>query len=182
MSLPFLPIVGGLLYCPTDWKFGEASLPSDLRLLHFDLLLLSGDQANSGWKPPTRFPVPRQYILNCNIGKIVGEIRASGNRHRERWLPNTLSSRATFAQKNARIIGGRNVSQGGGVFCEFVRKSTRLVDLKKVRSRGLEPPCLSTLEPESSASAISPRARRLGPTWEGACYPRRFALGKEKSA
>src|SRR5476649_1272543 len=31
--------------------------------------------------------------------------------------------------------------------------------LEKVRSRGLEPPCLSTLVPETSASAISPRAR-----------------------
>src|SRR5476649_2260730 len=33
--------------------------------------------------------------------------------------------------------------------------------LEKVRSRGLEPPCLSTLVPETSASAISPRAHEL---------------------
>src|ERR1700734_4429343 len=39
------------------------------------------------------------------------------------------------------------------------KKSVGFPTYYSVRSRGLEPPCLSTLEPESSASAISPRAR-----------------------
>ena|GEM_PF-6831264 len=46
-------------------------------------------------------------------------------------------------------------------FGKITRKLQVTLHYIKLRSRGLEPPCLSTLEPESSASAISPRARLL---------------------